>query len=139
MSIGNEMSIQNIGLENVHTKYIESDEILLSWRILKNLGVIDKTFPDIQDTAVRTATTTAKDSFAHVKTEEEAKLAVTNLMGEYKPVFKIDGHLRTMKGEPMQIHFKPNMNIIVMNVCTPRKTPLAYLDAAKKKLTKTSN
>ena len=54
--------------------------------------------------------------------------------GEYKQVFQIEGHLRTMKGEPMQIHIKRNTNVTVMNVCTPRKTPLAYLDAAKKKI-----
>ena len=30
------------------------DEILLSWRVLKNLGVIDNTFPNIKDTAIRT-------------------------------------------------------------------------------------
>ena len=41
-----------------------------------------------------------------------------------------------MKGEPMQIHMKKNANITVMNVCTPRKTPLAYLDAAKKNIIK---
>ena len=29
---------------------------------------------------------------------------------------------------------KKNANVTVMNVCTPRKTPLAYLDAAKKKI-----
>ena len=110
------------------------DEILLSWRVLKDLGVIDNTFPDIQNTAVRAATTTTMNEFAHVKTEAEAKSAVKNLMGEYKPVFKINGHLRTMRGEPMKIHFKPNMNVTVMNVCTPRKTPLAYLNAAKKKI-----
>ena len=78
-------------------------------------------------------------SFAHIETDTEAKLEVLNLMGEYKQVFQIDGHLGTMKGEPMQIHMKKNTNVTVMNVCTPRKTPLAYLDAAKKKSMKTSN
>ena len=39
-----------------------------------------------------------------------------------------------MKGEPMQIHMKKNAHVTVMNVCTPKKTPLAYLDAAKKKI-----
>ena len=34
----------------------------------------------------------------------------------------------------MQIHMKKNAQVTVMNVCTPRKTPLAYLDAAKKKI-----
>ena len=36
--------------------------------------------------------------------------------------------------ERMQIHIKQNMKVTVMNVCTPRKTPLAYLEAAKKKI-----
>ena len=78
-------------------------------------------------------TTTTTDSYEHVKTKAEAKLALNNLMGEYKQVFKIDGHLRTMKGDPMQIHIKTNVKVTVMNVCTPRKTPLAYLDAGEKK------
>ena len=34
----------------------------------------------------------------------------------------------------MQIHMKKNANVTVMKVCTPRKTQLAYLDAAKKKI-----
>ena len=71
---------------------------------------------------------------ARRSTDTEAKLEVSILMGEYKQVFQMDGHLRTMKGEPMQIHMKQNANITVMNVHTPRKTPLAYLDAAKKKI-----
>ena len=64
-----------------------NDEILLSWRVLKDLVVINGTLPNIKNTTVRTATTTAKDSFAHIKTKKEAKLAINNLMGEYKPVF----------------------------------------------------
>mgnify|MGYP001223888675 FL=1 len=73
-------------------------------------------------------------SFAHITSDAEAKTEVSNLMGEYKQVFQIDGRLRTMKGEPMRIHMKKNTQATVMNVCTPRKTPLAYLDAAKKKI-----
>ena len=73
-------------------------------------------------------------SFAHIETDTEAKLEVSNLMGEYKQVFQIDGRLRTMKGEPMRIHMKKNAQVTVINICTPRKTPLAYLDAAKKKI-----
>ena len=99
------------------------DEILLSWRVLKNLGVIDNTFPNVRHAPVRASKTTTDNSFIHVETDAEAKLELTNLMGIYKQVFQIDGHLRTMKGEPMQIHKKKNTNITVMNVCTPRKTP----------------
>ena len=71
---------------------------------------------------------------AMVYQDAEAKAEVSNLMGEYKQVFQIDGHFRTMKGEPMQIHIKKNAHVTVMNVCTPRNTPLAYLDAAKRKI-----
>jgi hypothetical protein len=110
------------------------DEILLSWRVLKNLGVIDNTFPNVRHAPIRAARTTTDNNFTHIETDAEAKLKLTNLMGIYKQIFQIDGHLRTMKGEPMQIHMKKNANITVMNVCTPRKTPLAYLEAAKKKI-----
>ena len=110
------------------------DEILLSWRVLKNLGVIDNTFPNVKHPPVRAEKTMSTGSFAHIETDAEAKTEVSNLMGEYKQVFQIDGRLRTMKGEPMQIHMKKNAHVTVMNVCTPKKTPLAYLDAAKKKI-----
>ena len=110
------------------------DEILLSWRVLKNLGVIDSTFPNVRHAPIRAAKTTTENNFTHIETDAEAKHELTNLMGIYKQVFQIDGRLRTMKGEPMQIHMKKNANITVMNVCTPRKTPLAYLEAAKKKI-----
>ena len=110
------------------------DKILLSWRVLKNLGVIDNTFPNVKHPPVRAEKTMSTGSFAHIETDAEAKTEVSNLMGEYKQVFQIDGRLRTMKGEPMQIHMKKNAHVTVMNVCTPKKTPLAYLDAAKKKI-----
>ena len=77
------------------------DEILLSWRVLKNLGVIDSTFRNVRHTPVKAAKTTTDNSFAHIETDTEAKLEVSNLMGEYKRVFQIDCPLGTMKGEPM--------------------------------------
>ena len=41
------------------------DEILLSWRVLKNLGVIDNTFPNVKHRPVRAAKTMSTGSFAH--------------------------------------------------------------------------
>ena len=96
------------------------DEILLSWRVLKNLGVINSTFP-----TVRAAKTMSTGSFAHIETDTEAKLEVSNLMGEYKQVFQINGRLQTMKGEPLQIHMKKNANVTVMNVCARSNRALA--------------
>ena len=69
------------------------DEILLSWRVLKILGVIDSTFQNVKHPPVRAAKTMSTSSFAHIETDTEAKLEVLNLMGEYKQVFQIDGHL----------------------------------------------
>jgi hypothetical protein len=39
-----------------------------------------------------------------------------------------------MKGDPMKIHIKADVKIIPLNICTPRKTPIAYLEAAKAKI-----
>ena len=69
------------------------EEILLSWRVLKNLGVIDSTFPNVKHPPVRAPKTMSTGSFAHIKTDTEAKLEVSNLMGEYKQVFQIDGRV----------------------------------------------
>ena len=60
------------------------DEILLSWRVLKNLGVIDNTFPNVKHRPVRAAKTMSTRSFAHITSDAEAKTEVSNLMGEYK-------------------------------------------------------
>ena len=103
------------------------------------MGIINSTFPNVKHPPVRATKTVSTGSFAHIETDAEAKAEVSNLMGEYKQVFQIDGCLRTMKGEPMQIHKKKNAHVTVMNICTPWKTPLANLDAAKEKSMKTSN
>ena len=39
-----------------------------------------------------------------------------------------------MKGNPMKIHIKPDVKVIPLNVCSPRKTPIAKMDEAKKKI-----
>ena len=80
------------------------DEILLSWRVLKNLGVIDNTFPNVKHPPVRAEKTMSTGSFAHIETDAEAKTEVSNLMGEYKQVFQMEGRLRTMKGVCGQTH-----------------------------------
>ena len=96
------------------------------------MGVIDNTFSNVKHPPVRAAKAMSTGSVAHITSDAEATIEVSNLMGEYKQ--QIDGRLRTMKGEPMQIHMKKNAHVTVMNVCTPRNTPLAYLDAAKRKI-----
>ena len=56
------------------------------------------------------------------------------MIKEFDRVFNEDGPLRTMKGNPMRIYIKPDVKVIPLNVCTPRKTPIAYMEAAKEKI-----
>ena len=56
------------------------------------------------------------------------------MIKEFDRVFNEDGPLRTMKGDLMRIHIKPDVKVIPLNVCTPRKTPIAYMEAAKAKI-----
>ena len=56
------------------------------------------------------------------------------MIREFDMVFNEDGPLCTMKGDPMKIHIKKGVTVIPLNVCTPRKTPIVYLEAAKEKI-----
>ena len=38
-----------------------------------------------------------------------------------------------MVGQKFLIHIKKGVKVVPLNVCTPRKMPIAYLEAAKKK------
>ena len=65
----------------------------LAGRCQKNLGVIGNTFPNVKHRPVRAAKTMSTGSFAHITSDAEAKTEVSNLMGEYKQVFQIEGRL----------------------------------------------
>ena len=62
---------------------------------------------------------------------QEVREAVTRMIEEFSYVFDEEDLLRTMKGEPMKNHLKKNVTITPLNMCTPRKKPYAYTDAAK--------
>jgi hypothetical protein len=101
-------------------------EVLLSWQVLQKLGVIKSDFPNIE---VRAA-----PEVNAVRNEQEAQAEVVRMIEEFDPLFNEEGPLRTMKGDPMKIHIKADVKIIPLNICTPRKTPIAYLEAAKAKI-----
>jgi hypothetical protein len=61
-------------------------------------------------------------------------MEVVHMIKEFDPLFNEEGPLRTMKGDPMKIHIKPDVKIIPLNVCTRRKTPIAYREAVKAKI-----
>jgi len=106
-------------------------EVLLSWQVLQQLGVINNSFPNIEIKAAVVSTTVQSNDISN---ERDAKSKLTKMIKEFDRVFNEDGPLRTMKGDPMKIHIKPDVKVIPLNVCTPRKTPIAYMDEVKKKI-----
>ena len=93
---------------------------------MQNLGVIDNNFPNVKDTADRAAASTKiMNSFAHIGTEADAE-------GGIRPSSQNRWPPTNNDGGPNANPYLPNMKVTVMNVCTNRKTSLAYLDAAKK-------
>jgi hypothetical protein len=97
-------------------------EVLLSWQVLQKLGVINNSFPNIEIKAAVVSTTLHPTD---IRNERDAKSKLTKMIKEFDRVFNEDGPLRTMKGDPMRIHIKPDVKVIPLNVCTPRKTPIA--------------
>ena len=97
-------------------------EVLLSWQVLQKLGVINNSFPNVEIKAAVVSTTLHPTD---IRNERDAKSKLTKMIKEFDRVFNEDGPLRTMKGDPMRIHIKPDVKVIPLNVCTPRKTPIA--------------
>jgi hypothetical protein len=106
-------------------------EVLLSWQVLQQLGVNNNSFPNVEIKAAVVSTTVQSNDIGN---ERDAKSRLNKMIKEFDRVFNEDGLLRTMKGDPMKIHIKPDVKVIPLNVCTPRKTPIAYMDEAKKKI-----
>ena len=98
---------------------------------MQRLGVIKSNFPNIE---VKAAVVLATLEPVAVDGGKEAQAEVVRMIKEFDPVFKDEGPLGTMKGDLMKIHIKKNMTIVPLNVCTPRKTPIEYQEAAKKKI-----
>ena len=81
-------------------------DVLLSWQFLQKLGVINSSFPNIEVKAATTSTSTTSHP-TDIRNDRDAKSKLVKLSKEFDRVFNIDGVLRTMKGNPMKIHIKP--------------------------------
>jgi hypothetical protein len=82
-----------------------TEEVLLSWQILKKLGVIPDDFPEPEARAA-VLTASSESNIKAISNGKEAREAVTQLIEEFGSVFDEEGPLRTMKGDPMRIHIK---------------------------------
>ena len=115
-----------------------TNEVLLSWHTLKKIGVIPEDFPHVGVKAAAVSmlpvVENARAGDGAVKTEQDARGAITWMIEEFGSVFEEEGQLRAMKGEPTTIHMKKDVTIKPLHICTPRKTPFAYQTAAKAKL-----
>ena len=81
-------------------------KVLLSWQVLQKLGVITSDFPNIEERTAVVSTASEADASLNV---QEAQAEVIRMIEEFDPVFNEEGPLRTMKGDPMKIHIKPDV------------------------------
>jgi hypothetical protein len=70
-------------------------EVLLSWQVLQQLGVINNFFPNVEIKAAVVSTTAQSTDICN---ERDAKSKLTKMIKEFDRVFNEDGPLRTMKG-----------------------------------------
>ena len=98
-----------------------TDEMLISWHDLIGLGVISSSFPytervaAVQDAPIRT--------FSQVQKQ---------LMDEFKDVFREAESKHTpMKGEPMKIHLRDDLEIKPIRCSTARQVPIHHQGDAK--------
>ena len=106
-------------------------EVLLSWQVLQKLGIINSSFPNIE---IKVALVSTTSHPTDIRNEQDEQSKLTKMIKEFDWVFNEDGLLHTLMGDPMGIHIKPDIKFIPLNVCTPRKTPIGYVEAAKAKI-----
>ena len=101
-------------------------DILLSWKLCRNLKLIPNNFPkQIEDNSVKVVTN---------KEDLTAKQLKTYLLNEYHDVFNQTSSLKLMNGEPMKIHL--NEDAKPFAIYTARQIPHAYKDEVKETLDK---
>ena len=91
-----------------------TDEILISWHDLEELGVVSL----------------GKQAFAAFNREE----ALTKLKADFKDVLSDTLNDAPMLGEPMHIHLRPDLPTKPRRVLTTSQTPLHLQDAAERAL-----
>ena len=112
-----------------------SEEILFSHQILKALEVLPQDFPNrIPNASIKSSKISNELSTFIASTKSlQPKQRIEKAIKKYSRVFETDGPLKTMKGGPMKIHLKPGP-IKPLHIYNARKTPYAYVNAAKDKL-----
>ena len=99
-------------------------ECLLSWSALVDLGVISKNFPnDVVATITNGPSSTSASSDSLDKIKSDFKDVLADTLGDA---------CGSMKGEPMEIHFRKDIPVKPLNVHTTRPVPVHYRDMASK-------
>ena len=102
-------------------------DMLLSWKLCQQLGIIHDNFPE----QIKCDDTT---HIRVLKLEEQREKMQKKLLEEYKDVFAdTDDSLKTMKGPPMKIHLDEE-NVQPYAIHTARAIPFAWKDEVKKTL-----
>ena len=107
--------------------------LLLAWYVCRELGIVPNDYPKPIHAITRSSVIKSPGKNA---TENETSGGRTrkryDLLEEFKDVFDTNHQLKTMSGEPMQIHL--NENVETFAISTTRSIPLAWRDEVKANL-----
>lgn len=105
------------------------EEMLISWRDLQRMGIIDDNFPSRMEKNTSFTVKPSKSILQNTAVNEA--LTLEGLMDEFSDVFD-DTKLTPIKGEPMSIILdRTTKGYRPLRVATARKTPLHLEKAAK--------
>ena len=95
------------------------DEMLLAWSDCITMGIIPKNFPQASCKVSRASTAKTE--------EEEIAEVITELIQEFDDVISDLLSKKPLKGEPMKLHFRDDIEIVPKRVSRARQTP-AHLE-----------
>ena len=105
-----------------------SEQLYLSQRELKDMGVIPQAFPNVSKVVNSTNVSKKTDN-------SSMPPAINDLIKKYQDVFYSDDkELKPMKGPAMVIHLKKDVDIKPLHLSVARQVPHKYRDDLKKDL-----
>jgi hypothetical protein len=117
---------------SMHTNNIivskEVKQVIVGWQDLKPIGVLRPNFPAMEEKAEA-----ANNIVALVEEEKDNKLGELRekLISKFCPVFSDKVSKTPMKGEPMHIHLRDDVEIVPHQCYTARATPIHQHEKAK--------
>lgn len=106
-------------------------EFLINRKAMIDLGIIHKDFPKPLP-FFKSIKSINRNYLPTIPTDQQCEDIKTNLIEEYKDVFRSDGILKPMKGNPVHVYLKEN--VVPYAIFSPRKIPFAWRQQVKDEL-----